>query len=69
MRESQSFAERVRKEAGTQTDAQVERAFLLAFQRRPSPREIEAGRKLVEGTGLPALCRALFNANEFLYVP
>jgi hypothetical protein len=61
------FAERVEKEAAG-ADARVERAFRLAFQRAPRADERAAARELVEKHGLPALCRALLNANEFVFV-
>jgi len=71
--ESRHFAERVRREAGEDVDAQVERAFLLAFSRRPTPDEAVTMRRLVQKSepadkGLLGLCRVLANANEFVYV-
>jgi hypothetical protein len=62
------FAERLRKEAGDDVRAQVRRAFRLAFGRGPTGEEAAAAAALVRQHGLPALCRALFNANEFVYV-
>ncbi len=62
------FAERVEKQAGKEVSAQVRFAFRLAFQREPKETESTAAVKLVTDHGLPALCRALLNANEFLYV-
>jgi hypothetical protein len=62
------FAERVAKEAGKDVAAQVRRAFRLAFQREPAADEADAAAGLVRDHGLPALCRALFNANEFVFV-
>jgi hypothetical protein len=47
---------------------QVRRAFRLAFQREPTRDEAEAAVKLVKQHGLAALTRALFNANEFVFV-
>ena len=61
------FAERVEK-AATKTDERVKLAFRLAFQRPPTASELGGATKLVEAHGLAALCRALLNANEFLYV-
>jgi hypothetical protein len=61
------FAERVAK-AATEPADQVRRAFRLAFQREPTDKELSAAVKLVSEHGLPAVCRALLNANEFLYV-
>ena len=62
------FAERVKREAGDQPVAQVERAFALAFGRTPDEAERAAGAKLIRRHGLAALCRAIYNANEFVYV-
>jgi hypothetical protein len=62
------LAGRVRKEAGAESAAQVRRCFRLAFQRDPSRDEMSAGERLVREHGLDALCRALLNANEFLYL-
>jgi hypothetical protein len=61
------LAERIRMEAGEATPAQVNRGFRLAFGRAPSAAEGAAALELVREHGLEALCRALLNANEFLY--
>lgn len=68
VQQAEFFAERVGREAGQGADAQVQRAFQLSFLRDPVQEELAAGKKLVQAHGLPALCRALFNANEFLTV-
>ena len=62
------FAERLQKEAGSDVKTQLRRAFALAFQREPEREELLASVKLVREQGLPAFCRALLNANEFVYV-
>jgi hypothetical protein len=67
LQQADYFADRVAKDAGPDPAAQVRRAFRLAFQRDPTATEAAAAVKLVEAHGLPALCRALLNANEFLY--
>lgn len=78
-----TFAERIRREAGPRTEAQITRAFQLAVQREPTKAEARAGRALLadqvehaqrEGSAEPAnvaltsLCRALLNLNEVVYV-
>lgn len=65
---AQAFAERISREAGRAPEAQIRHAFALAFVRPPSAAELEGARALVQQHGLPALCRALLNANEFVYV-
>lgn len=61
------FAERLQREAGD-TPSRIDLAFRLAFGRTPEPGEAAAARTLIGKHGLQAFCRALFNANEFVYV-
>ena len=68
LQQANLLAQRLEHEAGPTLSQQVERAFLLAFNRRPSSPEASAATLLAQDQGLPALCRALFNANEFVYV-
>lgn len=63
-----AFANRVQKEAGSEPSRQVEWAFLLALQRRPTKDEAAACQQLRAKQGLAALCRALINLNEFAYI-
>jgi len=66
--QSERFAARLRREAGETSAAQVCRAFRLAFGREPSMIETRAACQLVQGHGLAVFCRALVNANEFVFV-
>jgi cytochrome c553 len=68
LRMSDQFAQRLRREAGEDPAKQIERAYQLAFGRLPSGDELSLTRAFVAEHGLPALCRVLFNSNEFLYV-
>lgn len=68
MQQAGFFAGRLEKEAGSDTSMQVRRAFALAFNRGPDPEEFSAATRLVREQGLTAFCRALLNANEFVYV-
>jgi mono/diheme cytochrome c family protein len=68
VQQSEHLARRVTAEAGDDAVRQVQRAFALAFQREPTPHELAAAAALVRDEGLPALCRALLNANEFVMV-
>lgn len=63
------FAARLRREAGADPDAQVRRAWELAFNRRPDRTETGDAAAFLKAEGLPALCRAVLNANEFLFIP
>jgi cytochrome c553 len=46
----------------------IQRAFLLAFSRPCGDEELLAVEQFVAEHGLQAFCRALFNANEFIYI-
>ena len=62
------FARRLEREAGKDVSARVELAFQLAFGRKPDAEERAASIAVVKRHGLLVFCRALFNANEFVYV-
>jgi hypothetical protein len=65
--QARAFADRLQNEAPGDIHRQVERAFRLAFGRLVTDEEQRAARKLIESEGLIVFCRAMFNANEFLY--
>ena len=69
LQQSEIFAERLRKEAGQNSAAQVRKAWQLAFNRLPDRSEAKGAVAFVKSEGLPALCRAVLNANEFLFIP
>jgi len=62
------FAARVEREASSDKSRQIRRAFEVIFLRTPTMEEFTASNEIVEQHGLPAFCRALLNANEFLFV-
>ncbi len=73
--EAKYFAKRLLKEAPESVEAQIKRAFLIAFSRLPSPHEVQGLKTLVndsknpsDPSGIEALCRVLLNSNEFLYI-
>jgi hypothetical protein len=68
MQQAELFAARLAREAGRDTRQQVHRGFRLALGRGPSAEEADAAVQLVQEQGASAFCRALLNANEFLYV-
>jgi hypothetical protein len=69
LQQADTFARRLRREAGDDAAAQVRRAWQLAFARPPARAESTDAITLAKAEGLPALCRALLNANEFLFIP
>jgi len=67
---SQAFAARLEKSCGSRRDCQINSAWLLALSRPPRPEETRLAVKFFKSGGtLPDFCLALFNRNEFLYVP
>ncbi|MEX0726002.1 MAG: DUF1549 domain-containing protein [Planctomycetaceae bacterium] len=68
LRMSHKWAERIKRDAGDDLTAQIDRAYQLAYQREPSQEELSGLHEFVTHHGLAALCRVLFNSNEFLYV-
>lgn len=81
--QSQQFAKRLMSEAGEDAEAQITRAWAIAFQRLPSRSERDQARAHLETQvshfhlvarekakkrALESLCHVLLNANEFLYV-
>ncbi len=69
IQQSEIFATRLRDQAGDDPAAQVRTAWQLAFNRLPERTEAKDAVAFVRAEGLPALCRALLNANEFLFIP
>lgn len=69
MQQAGFFAQRLHCEAGDDPAAEVFRAFRLALGRNPTDADRDVSVKFIREQGLVLFCRALFNANEFLYVP
>jgi hypothetical protein len=65
--QSEKFAERIKREAGNDVTAQVERAFRVALSRPPDKVERDKAVEYLRRDGLPAFCHVLFNLNEFVY--
>ncbi len=66
---AQALAARVKREAGSDHEAQVARAYMLVFARSPDTEERRLAREFLGGgEALASYCRALLNANEFIYI-
>ena len=68
MQQANFLAQRLEKEAGKDPKAQVRKAFALTLQRDPDREELAAGTKFIAEQGLTLFCRAMLNANEFVYL-
>ncbi|MBC7852365.1 MAG: PSD1 domain-containing protein [Pirellulaceae bacterium] len=69
LQQSELLAAQVKTLAGDDTAAQTRQLFLLTFSREPSDEEQRSAMALIQEHGLSALCRAVLNANEFVFVP
>jgi mono/diheme cytochrome c family protein len=69
IRQATQFARRLEADAGPDLARQADRAFNLALGRSPSPSESAAAISLIKEHGAAAMCRALYNASEFVYIP
>jgi hypothetical protein len=67
---SQAFAARLEKMCAKDRGCQINSAWRLALSRPPRTHENQLAREFFKSGGtLPDFCLALFNRNEFLYVP
>ena len=66
---AEALATCVKKEAGDDPVNQIRRAFQFTISRDPNPGELAEAEPAVREHGLATLCRALFNSNEFLFMP
>lgn len=62
------LADRVRSEAGTEMDHQLDRLYQRTLGRSPKPSELEWTRQLAQQRGLEQVALVLLNTNEFLFV-
>ena len=69
LQQSQAFADRLRREAGNDLTAQLERAWQRTYNRSATSAELAEATAFARAEGVPALCRALLNSNEFLFIP
>ncbi|MDH4455058.1 MAG: PSD1 and planctomycete cytochrome C domain-containing protein [Verrucomicrobiota bacterium] len=67
--QAEAFAARVKKEMGEDSTKQITRAYRLALSREPTREELAETQPIVRQHGIAPLCRALFNSNEFLFIP
>ena len=67
--QTEAFASRVKKEAGDDIAKQITRAYQLAVSRAPTAGESCETLPIIRQHGIATLCRALFNSNEFLFIP
>ena len=62
------FADRMQRQGGETTAAQVKLVYLVAYGREADEQEVQLANHFVDTHGLPSFCRVILNSNEFLYV-
>jgi hypothetical protein len=69
--EAKLFADRLRKEAGTDPAGQIDLAFQLALSRKPNQKEFDQARAFLRAgqDALTDFCQVMFNLNEFVFIP
>ncbi len=65
---AERMADRIEEAAPSDQEAQIRSAYRLAYQRLPEPDEIQVASALVADHGLRALCRAILNSSELIYL-
>jgi hypothetical protein len=67
-RQTQFWAERLRKDAGPNPAAQIQLGYRLVFAREPRRDELKDALELSRRHGLASVCWVLLNSSEFVYV-
>ena len=69
LQQAEILAKRLEVARPEERNRQMVLAFLLCFGRDPQPEEQSSAMVIAEEHGLVAVCRALLNSNEFLFIP
>ncbi len=64
-----AFAAVLKEDVGDDVEQQVQQAYWLGLNRKPDSEELADAVAVVREYGLESLCRAMFNSNEFLFIP
>jgi hypothetical protein len=68
LQQSEQLENRIKREFGSNPEAQARQAIRLAFGRQATEEEIASGAGLIQEAGLFQLCRIILNTNEFVYI-
>jgi cysteine sulfinate desulfinase/cysteine desulfurase-like protein len=68
LQQSEQLENRIKREFGSNPEAQARQAIRLAFGRQATEEEIASGAELIQEAGLFQLCRIILNTNEFIYI-
>ena len=68
LQQAEIMAESIEAEAKSTDQSPISIVYQRLFSRTANTDEIIEGRRFVQSHGLPAFCRALLNANEFIFI-
>ena len=68
LQQAQQLADRIVAMHSDNRSSQLKELFLLTFSREPEAKELRSAEQLAKDHGLPAVCRAILNSNEFLFL-
>lgn len=68
MQQAELFSARLTREANTPRE-RVQLAWRLCFNRSPEPDEQSLSLTFIDQEGWTQFCRAMLNANEFVFIP
>lgn len=63
-----ALAGRLQQEAGDDVVAQIQQAYRLCYSRSATDHELNSCREVIRAHGLTAVCRALLNTSELIYL-
>ena len=66
---SKRVAQRAKEESDDDKTKSLQRCFELVLNREPTEEESIHCQKVADEEGLEIVCRALFNSNEFAFLP
>lgn len=66
---AEAFSSRIRNTVGNDVIEQIRETYQTALNRDPIADEVAEAAPIVRQHGLATLCRAMFNSNEFLFLP
>lgn len=66
---AEALAQQMQADVGSNVSAQIRRIYALAYGREPKAGELADAVSVARDHGLATVCRAVFNSNEFLFIP
>ena len=68
LRKAKQFSERLEAESNFSDEEIIDRAWGIALNRKPDPKEKKIAIRIIQEEGLMVLCRTLFNSSQFVLI-